>query len=91
MEAIQCKKRLLCYPVAGDQFLNCAYIVDVWRIGVRLNGFGERDLDEGMKGMMEDGEMSDRIVRLNNRFMGKEACCRSVNNLATFVTNVLRS
>lgn len=61
MEAIQCQKRLLCYPVAGDQFVNCGYIVDLWRIGVRLGGFGEKDVEEGLKRVMEEDEMGNRL------------------------------
>ncbi|CAI9090190.1 OLC1v1024914C1 [Oldenlandia corymbosa var. corymbosa] len=90
MEAIECKKRLLCYPVAGDQFLNCAYIVNLWRIGVRLDGFGGRDLNEGIKKVMEDREMSERIVKLNGRLMGKQRCSRNVAALTTFVNSVMR-
>ncbi|XP_031377966.1 UDP-glycosyltransferase 74F2-like [Punica granatum] len=41
MDAIQCKKRLVCFPVAGDQFVNCKYIVEVSKIEVRIRG--ERD------------------------------------------------
>ncbi|XP_027061092.2 UDP-glycosyltransferase 82A1 [Coffea arabica] len=89
VEAIQCKKRLLCYPVAGDQFLNCAYIVKAWRIGVRLQGFAQRDLAEGLKRVMEDIEMDGRIVGLNEKLMGKEATSRAATNLASFVNNIV--
>lgn len=84
VEAIQCRKRMLCYPVAGDQFLNCAYIVKVWRIGVKLSPFGQRDLGDCIQRVMEDDKMSDRLMRLNERVMGKEASSRMMDNLATF-------
>ncbi|KAM1666753.1 hypothetical protein ACFX1X_046341 [Malus domestica] len=84
MEAIQCQKPLLCYPVAGDQFVNCAYIVKVWRIGVRLSGFGQRDVEEGLRRMMEEDEMSKRMRKLNERTMGDEANLRAVSNLTAF-------
>lgn len=89
VEAIQCKKRLLCHPVAGDQFLNCAYIVKAWGIGVRLQGLGQRDLAEGLKRVMEDMEMDSRILRLNERLMGKEAASMAVTNLTSFVGNIV--
>ncbi|GAU43398.1 hypothetical protein TSUD_254810 [Trifolium subterraneum] len=60
LEALQFQKKLLCYPVAGDQFVNCAYIVEVWRVGLRLNGFGQKDVVEGLANVMEDEEMSTR-------------------------------
>ncbi|XP_057726350.1 UDP-glycosyltransferase 82A1 [Arachis stenosperma] len=65
LEALQFRVRLLCYPLAGDQFLNCAYIVQVWRVGVRLNGFGERDVDEGVGRVMQDEHMDARLASLH--------------------------
>ncbi|XP_050379868.1 UDP-glycosyltransferase 82A1 [Argentina anserina] len=84
MEAIQCHKRLLCYPVAGDQFVNCGYIVNLWRIGVRLGGFGVKDVEEGLKRVMEEDEMGNRLRKLCERTMGDEANNRAVSNLKTF-------
>ncbi|KAK6157046.1 hypothetical protein DH2020_011294 [Rehmannia glutinosa] len=54
VEAIQCKKPLLCYPIAGDQFLNCAYIVSAWKIGVKMEGFGVEELKDGIRKVVED-------------------------------------
>lgn len=85
MEAIQCQKRLLCYPVAGDQFVNCGYIVNMWRIGVRLVGFGEKDVEEGLKRVMEDDEMGNRLRKLYERTMGDEANSRAGSNLTGFM------
>lgn len=88
VEAIQSKKRLLCYPIAGDQFVNCAYIVQKWRIGVRMDGFGLKDLEEGLKRIMEDDEMSERIGRLNEMTMGKVVSSRAMANLTTFICDI---
>lgn len=88
MEAIQCKKPLLCYPVAGDQFVNCAYIVDAWQIGVKIKGFGRRELEEGFRRLMEDNEMNQRILRLNEKLFGNEGRSKSMANLANFVHDI---
>ncbi|KAM3320904.1 UDP-glycosyltransferase 82A1 [Capsicum chacoense] len=88
MEAIQSNKRLLCYPIAGDQFVNCAYIVQKWRIGVRIDGFGVKDLEGGLRKVMEDDGMSQRIERLNEMTMGKVASCKAMDNLTTFLYDV---
>ncbi|XP_058743035.1 UDP-glycosyltransferase 82A1 [Vicia villosa] len=74
LEALQFRKKLLCYPLAGDQFLNCAYIVEVWRVGLRLNGLGLKDVEEGVEKVMEDKEMSNRLDTLYERFMEIHAC-----------------
>ncbi|MED6106312.1 hypothetical protein PIB30_003721 [Stylosanthes scabra] len=65
LEALQFRVRQLCYPLAGDQFLNCAYIVQVWKVGVRLNGFGERDVHEGLHRVMHDHHMDARLASLH--------------------------
>ncbi|KAK3014295.1 hypothetical protein RJ639_008813 [Escallonia herrerae] len=85
LEAIQCKKRLLCYPVAGDQFVNCYYIANVWQVGVRICGFGEKDVEQGIKSVMEDEEMNQRLEKLNERILGKEARLRVVDNFSAFI------
>lgn len=88
MEAIQCRKSLLCFPVAGDQFLNCEYIVNVWKIGVKINGFGNKDVDDGIQRVMEDKEMKRRIVKLNEKILGEEAMTNTKDNLLSFVNHL---
>lgn len=89
MEAIQSGKRLLCYPVAGDQFINCAYIVKMWKIGIRVNGFGKRDIEDGLKKLKEDSEMKHRLMNLYMRTMGDDgARARVMNNLTGFVDDL---
>ncbi|KAK9285269.1 hypothetical protein L1049_024459 [Liquidambar formosana] len=88
MEAIQCQKRLLCYPVAGDQFVNCAYIVEVWKIGVKMNGFERKDVEEGVRRVMEDNEMNNKLMRLNEKTMGDAASSRVMANLTDFIDDL---
>ncbi|EXC34999.1 UDP-glycosyltransferase 82A1 [Morus notabilis] len=84
LEAIQCRKRLLCYPIAGDQFMNCNYIVRVWKIGVRIGGFGKKDVEGGLRKLGEDKEMGDRLKKMYQRTMGDEAGFRARDNLRAF-------
>lgn len=88
VEAIQCWKRLVCYPVAGDQFVNCKYIVEVWKIGVRINSFGEEEVVGGLKRAMEDEEMGRRVREIHERTMGEEACVRLVRTFRGFTDDV---
>ncbi|KAJ6332285.1 hypothetical protein OIU76_010636 [Salix suchowensis] len=87
MEAIRCRKRLLCYPVAGDQFVNCAYITEKWKIGARINGLGQKEMERGLRRVMDDKKMSDRLERLRERTMGEEASSVMMSSLATFVND----
>ncbi|KAJ8759698.1 hypothetical protein K2173_009799 [Erythroxylum novogranatense] len=91
MEAIQCQKRLLCYPVAGDQFLNCGYIVQKWRIGVQINEFGLKDIEEGLKTVMEDNEMGCRLKTLYEKTMGEEASSKTRSTLTEFIDDIQRT
>ncbi|KAJ8440031.1 hypothetical protein Cgig2_020519 [Carnegiea gigantea] len=90
MEAVQCKKNLLCFPVAGDQSLNCEYIVNVWKIGVKINGFSIKDVGDGIKRVMEDTKMKTRIERLNERIMGEEATLKVKQNMLHFMNDLKR-
>ncbi|GFP93802.1 UDP-glycosyltransferase 82a1 [Phtheirospermum japonicum] len=88
MEAIHCKKPLLCYPVAGDQSLNCAYIVSAWKIGAKMEGFGIEEVECGIRKVVEDEQMSRRIEKLSERFYGKEGSTKAMANLSTFIRDL---
>ncbi|KAB5519142.1 hypothetical protein DKX38_023461 [Salix brachista] len=71
--------------VAGDQFVNCAYITEKWRIGVKINGFGEKEVEQGLRRVMEDREMNDKLTRLHEITSGGEASTAMMSNLTAFV------
>lgn len=87
MEAIQCKKPLLCYPIAGDQLLNCAYIVNSWKIGVKIERFGIEEIDNGIR-KVEEGMFRGRIEELNEKLFGKEGCSKAMANLSAFIRDL---
>lgn len=87
-EAIRAKKCLVCSPLAGDQLLNCVYAVDVWKIGVRIEGFGAQEMDGSVSWAMNDTEMKKRIVKLNESFMGEEARFKMMANVAYFLNKL---
>ncbi|KAK3444668.1 hypothetical protein EUGRSUZ_A00893, partial [Eucalyptus grandis] len=88
--AVQFGRRMLCWPVAGDQFVNCKYIVEAWRIGVRLGGSEEREVKDGVKWVMEDGDIGVRLAELKERMMMAKASSRVVANMAGFVEDLKR-
>ncbi|RZC47145.1 hypothetical protein C5167_040086 [Papaver somniferum] len=94
VEAIQCGKKLLCYPVAGDQFVNCTYIVDVWGIGAKMNGIRKSDVEEGVKRVMKgkrSEDMEDKIMKMKVRLNGEALCSRAVSNLTDFLDQIKKS
>ncbi|XP_030456035.2 UDP-glycosyltransferase 82A1-like [Syzygium oleosum] len=90
VEAVQFGRRMLCWPVAGDRFVNCKYIVEVWRVRVRLGGFGEREVEDGVRLVVEDGKMGVRLAELKERMMTAKASSRAVANMAGFVKDLKR-
>ncbi|KAG9456775.1 hypothetical protein H6P81_001283 [Aristolochia fimbriata] len=86
LEAIQAEKLLLCYPVSGDQFVNCRYIVKFWGIGEEVGGGTRHDVEEGVRRLMEGGgDMQRRVRELKERVMGEEASKRAASLLMDFL------
>ncbi|KAL5975016.1 hypothetical protein ACLOJK_031692 [Asimina triloba] len=81
VEAIVGGKPLLCYPLAGDQFVNSTYIAEVWGIGVRMGGMERREVEERVREVTElgGGEMGRRVVELKERIMGEEDDSANLN------------
>ncbi|KAI3728639.1 hypothetical protein L6452_17278 [Arctium lappa] len=90
IEAIQNKVRLLCYPIAGDQFVNCDYIVKIWHIGIKMDDFAEKDVHRNLGMVMEDIEMEKRLVKVNKRMFGVETSLSVICNLTNFVNHYTR-
>ena len=95
LEAIQHGVRLLCYPVSGDQFINCAYITGVWRIGLRFGGGMRRD--DGVAGIgrvMDDGDegrrLQEKVWALRDRVVTVEARRAADRNVSSFVDEITR-
>ncbi|GLJ48706.1 hypothetical protein SUGI_1027200 [Cryptomeria japonica] len=70
MESITAGVPMLCWPYYADQFLNCAYIVHVWKIGLALN--------PNDRGLIEAEEIKTSVWRVT---MGEE-CAEMKENVA---------
>ncbi|CAD6262996.1 unnamed protein product [Miscanthus lutarioriparius] len=95
LEAIQHGVRLLCYPVSGDQFINCAYITGVWQIGLRLDGGMSRDdVGAGIGRVMDDGDegrrLQEKVWALRDRVVTVEARRAADRNVSSFVDEITR-
>jgi UDP:flavonoid glycosyltransferase YjiC (YdhE family) len=56
IEGLYCGVPFLCWPFAGDQFLNKSYICDVWRVGL--------ELDKDENGLITNGEIRKKVDQL---------------------------
>ncbi|CAO2035835.1 unnamed protein product [Urochloa humidicola] len=95
LEAIRHGVRLLCYPVSGDQFINCAYITGAWGIGLRLPGGMRRDdviLGVGrvmdVDGGGEGRRLREKVRALRERVVAAEAWRAADRNVGAFVDEV---
>ena len=74
--------------------MNCKYVVEKLRVGVRLNGFRRCDVEEGLRKIMCESdagneEMSRRLDRLCEMSMGKVANLKRMANLNSFVDLIM--
>jgi hypothetical protein len=93
MEAIQHGVRLLCYPVSGDQFINCAYIAKMWGIGIRLSSTDRSVVQDCVKRIMEgdDGRrLQENVEELRERVTMSGARRTAKMNLETFIDGIKR-
>lgn len=91
VEGIRHEKRFVCYPISGDQFLNCKFIARVWGIGMKPGGFGRREIEESIRRVMEgkEGEeMEKRVLRLKEKMMGVKGRSRADGELQVFLDAV---
>uniref|UniRef100_A0A453P558 Glycosyltransferase n=1 Tax=Aegilops tauschii subsp. strangulata TaxID=200361 RepID=A0A453P558_AEGTS len=93
LEAIQHGVRLLCYPVSGDQFINSAFIVKMWEIGIRLRSSGRGDVKDYIERILEgeDGRrLQEKMNELRERVAVGEARFAAKKNLKAFVDGIKR-
>uniref|UniRef100_A0A0D6QYF3 Glycosyltransferase n=1 Tax=Araucaria cunninghamii TaxID=56994 RepID=A0A0D6QYF3_ARACU len=64
LESITMGVPLLCWPYFADQFLNCSFVVDVWRVGLALKANKE--------GIVEKGEIKEAVEKLLAQHEGLE-------------------
>uniref|UniRef100_A0A0E0K2Q7 Glycosyltransferase n=1 Tax=Oryza punctata TaxID=4537 RepID=A0A0E0K2Q7_ORYPU len=91
LEAIRHGVRLLCYPVAGDQFINCAYIVKAWEIGIRLRSTDRGEVEDCIGRIMEgeDGRrLQEKLDELRESVMAGEALCIAKRNIEDFIHGI---
>lgn len=91
LEAIKHEKRLLCYPIAGDQFVNAAFIVEVWGIGAKIESCDRFGIEDGIKRVMRSSEgvrIQESLLQFKRRVMGDHDHAwppKAVENLQRFV------
>ncbi|CAN6232570.1 unnamed protein product [Urochloa humidicola] len=94
LEAIRHGVRMICYPISGDQFINSAYIVNMWEAGIALVS-SDRDcvkdcIERVMKG--EEGRrLQENIARMREIVKLGEARSKAKRNLDLFLEGIIKS
>ncbi|KAF0893437.1 hypothetical protein E2562_025234 [Oryza meyeriana var. granulata] len=93
VEAIQHGVRMLCYPVSGDQFINCAYITRAWEVGLKLGSMSQDIVKDCIERIMEGAEgtrLQEKMNALRQRVVAAEARCLAQGNVRSFVNEIKR-
>ncbi|KAF3773974.1 UDP-glycosyltransferase [Nymphaea thermarum] len=90
VEAIIAGKPLLCWPVSGDQFVNCEFIVNVWKVGIQLEGEEREDIRKGLAMKMSHWqELKKNMWALRKRVFGIDGELTAMKNLISFTQAVM--
>jgi len=75
---------MICWPCVADQFLNCTYVVDVWKIGLDLSANDEgivekEEIERCVERIMEAAEIRRRAQKLKECAVNATAGSSSIN------------
>ncbi|KAK3160773.1 hypothetical protein QOZ80_1BG0064270 [Eleusine coracana subsp. coracana] len=93
MEALRHGVRMICYPICGDHFVNCAYVVNMWKAGIALPSSDERDVKDCVKRVMEGEEgrrLQEKVNELKEVITG-EAMCVARRNINLFMEETIKN
>lgn len=91
LEAVRQGVRMICYPVSADHFVNCAYVVNVWKVGVELATSGQGDVKDCIERVMEGDEgrrLQRRVNVLRETVTVGEAMRAAKRNLTLFMDRI---
>lgn len=91
LEAVRQGLRMICYPVTADHFINCAYIVNMWRIGIELASSDQSDVKDCIERVMEGKEgkrLQQKVNELRETITVGEAMGVAKRNLNLFMGRI---
>uniref|UniRef100_A0ACD5V4D2 Uncharacterized protein n=1 Tax=Avena sativa TaxID=4498 RepID=A0ACD5V4D2_AVESA len=94
VEAIRHGVRLLCCPVSGDQFINCAYITGVWGIGIKLGGVSKGEVKGCIERIMDGKEgrrLQEKMDVLRRKVVTAKARGLAQRNVLSFLSEIVKS
>ncbi|CAL4886543.1 unnamed protein product [Urochloa decumbens] len=94
LEAIRHGVRMICYPISGDQFINSAYIVNMWGAGIALASSDRDCVKDCIESVMEGEEgrrLQENVARMREMVMLGEGRSIAKRNLDLFLEGIIKS
>ncbi|TVU24217.1 hypothetical protein EJB05_26638, partial [Eragrostis curvula] len=90
LEALRHGVRMICYPICGDHFINCAYVVNMWEAGIALPSSDGNDVKDCVERVMEGEEgrrLQEKVNQLRSMITGDTMCVAN-RNLDVFMEGI---
>ncbi|PUZ70371.1 hypothetical protein GQ55_2G224500 [Panicum hallii var. hallii] len=91
LEAVRHGVRMICYPISSDHFINCAYIVHMWEVGIALDSSDQSNVKDCIGRVMEGEEgrhLQQMVNKLRKTITVGEAMCVAKRSLSLFMERI---
>ncbi|KAF8643499.1 hypothetical protein HU200_066849 [Digitaria exilis] len=91
LETVRQGVRMICYPISSDHFINCAYIVNMWEVGVLLVSSDQSNVKDCIGRVMEGEEgrhLQQRVNKLRENITVGDALRVAKTNLNLFMERI---
>ena len=91
LEAVRHGVPMICYPISSDHFINCAYIVHMWEVGIALVSSDQSDVKDCIGRVMEGQEgrhLRQMVNKLRETITVGEAMCVAKRSLSLFMGRI---
>ena len=91
LEAVCHGVLMICYPISSDHFINCAYIVHMWEVGIALDSSDQSNVKECIGRVMEGDEgrhLQQTVNKLRKTITVGEAMSVAERSLSLFMWRI---
>ncbi|WVZ64585.1 hypothetical protein U9M48_014080 [Paspalum notatum var. saurae] len=94
LEAVRHGVRMMCYPITADHFINCAYVINMFEIGIALASSDQSDVKDCIERVMEGEEgrrLQQKVNELRETITVGEAMCVAKRDLNLFMEKMINT
>jgi hypothetical protein len=88
LESVRHGVRMICYPINSDHFVNCAYMVNMLEIGIRLTSSDSSSVKDCIERVIKGNEgrhLQQMVNKMREAITVGEAMCVARRNLSLFM------